>query len=121
MKMSTNNCTHDKNMNSMTKAGPRAVHSVRNEIGENQIISFDARKSDPSDAFGIQFLSHNNGKNGYIFLTSSMYMQSVKSGNLFYGLYKYNNEELTVLYEKRKNCRSKTRRAVLQIRKVQAT
>ncbi len=100
LKMSTNNCTHDKNMNSMTKVGPRAVHSVSNEIGENQIISFDARKSHPSDAFGIQFLSHNGGKNGYIFLTSSMYMQSVKSGNLFYGLYKYDNEELTVLYEK---------------------
>lgn len=100
LKMSTNNCTHDKNMNSMTKAGPRAVHSLSSEIGENQIISFDARKSHSSDAFGIQFLSHNNGKNGYIFLTSSMYMQSVKSGNLFYGLYKYNNEELTVLCEK---------------------
>lgn len=100
LKMSTNNCTHDKNMNSMIKVGPRAVHSVSSEIGKNQIISFDARKSHQSDAFGVQFLSHNGGKNGYIFLTSSMYMQSVKSGNLFYGLYKYNNEELTVLYEK---------------------
>lgn len=100
LKMSTNNCTHDKNMNSMTKVGPRAVHSVSSEIGKNQIISFDARKSHQSDAYGVQFLSHNGGKNGYIFLTSSMYMQSVKSGNLFYGLYKYNNEELTVLYEK---------------------
>lgn len=100
LKISTNNCTHDKNILSMTSVGPRAVHGVDNEIGENQIISFDARKTHPSDAFGVQFLSHDGGKNGYIFLTSSMYMQSVKSGNLFYGLYKYNNEELTVLYEK---------------------